>query len=141
MTVNETASRTDAADASDTSADDTAGAGATATTSVTVRFFAAAAESAGAEQLQIPLPSELSESGVLVSEFLDRLPELVQQQQGNTPDDDASSGTSSAQLEAPSLERVCARSSFLINGVRADPQSSRLKPGDLFDVLPPFAGG
>jgi len=134
MTVNDTASPPD-------TADHTSSVGAAATAAVTVRFFAAAAESAGAEQLELPLPVPMSPDGVAVAEFLDLLPGLVKQQQGSTPDDDASPSTASSRSETPSLERVCARSSFLINGVRAHPQSSRLQPGDLLDVLPPFAGG
>ena len=38
------------------------------------------------------------------------------------------------------LERVLARSSFLVDGVRAD-RSAQLPSGGTVEVLPPFAGG
>ena len=82
---------------------------------VTVRFYAGAAEAAGAEERQLPLSEEQG-----LDEFLTRLPELT---------------------AAPSLERVCSRSSFLVNGVRTKRESGTLSPGDQLDVLPPFAGG
>ena len=82
---------------------------------VTVRFYAGAAEAAGAEERQLPLNEDQG-----LDEFLTRLPELI---------------------EAPSLERVCSRSSFLVNGVRTKRESGTLSPGDQLDVLPPFAGG
>ena len=82
---------------------------------VTVRFYAGAAEAAGAEERQLPLSGKQG-----LDEFLARLPELI---------------------EAPSLERVCSRSSFLVNGVRTKRESGVLSPGDQLDVLPPFAGG
>lgn len=82
---------------------------------VTVRFYAGAAEAAGAEERQLPLNEDQG-----LDEFLTRLPELI---------------------EAPSLERVCSRSSFLVNGVRTKRESGVLSPGDQLDVLPPFAGG
>lgn len=87
----------------------------TTTGTVTVRFYAGAAEAAGAEERQLPLSGKQG-----LDEFLARLPELI--------------GT-------PSLERVCSRSSFLVNGVRTKRESGALSPGDQLDVLPPFAGG
>lgn len=111
---------------------------------VTVRFYAAAAEAAGAEQLHLPLPAD----GIAVVDFLADLPQAVEQQQGFSSDDDAASAPSAdgsqsgrGQSGAPSLQRVCARSSFLVNGVRARAETARLQPGDQLDVLPPFAGG
>ncbi|GAA1454531.1 MoaD/ThiS family protein [Nesterenkonia lacusekhoensis] len=82
---------------------------------VTVRFYAGAAEAAGTEERQLALSEDQG-----LDEFLARLPELI---------------------EAPSLERVCSRSSFLVNGVRTKRESGTLSPGDQLDVLPPFAGG
>ncbi|GAA1149734.1 MoaD/ThiS family protein [Nesterenkonia lutea] len=109
---------------------------------VTVRFFAAAAEAAGADQLQVRLPAPLPTGGVAVVDLLAELPRLVgDQQSAHSPDDDAASASDSTRSGALSLERVCARSSFLINGVRTRAQSARLQPGDQLDVLPPFAGG
>lgn len=82
---------------------------------ITVRFYAGAAEAAGTEERQLALSEDQG-----LDEFLARLPELI---------------------EAPSLERVCSRSSFLVNGVRTKRESGTLSPGDQLDVLPPFAGG
>lgn len=110
---------------------------------ITVRFFAAAAEAAGAEQLQLPLPTPAPAEGVSLVDLLADLPQLVREQTfaPTAADDDAESTSDSAPSAAPSLDRVCARSSFLVNGVRARAESTRLQPGDQLDVLPPFAGG
>lgn len=102
--------------------------------SITVRFFAAAAEAAGAEQLQLEVPTQ----GVGVVDLLADLPRLVRLVQQQHPSPERSARDDAA---SPSLERVCARSSFLINGVRARAETSRVHPGDQLDVLPPFAGG
>ncbi|MBO0595004.1 MoaD/ThiS family protein [Nesterenkonia sp. E16_7] len=96
-----------------------------------VRFFAAAAEAAGAQELRLPVPAE----GIAVLELLADLPRMVREQGAST---DAGAGSDAT---APSLEKVCARSSVLINGVRARTETSRVRPGDQLDVLPPFAGG
>ncbi|WP_255316417.1 MoaD/ThiS family protein [Nesterenkonia sp. Act20] len=109
---------------------------------ITVRFFAAAAEAAGAEQLQLPLPSPLPSEGLVLADLIADLPQLVRAQtSGRTATDDVATASDSAPSAAPSLDRVCARSSFLVNGVRARAESTVLKPGDQLDVLPPFAGG
>lgn len=93
---------------------------------VMVRFYAGAAEAAGTEGLQLPLAEAQS-----LGEFLAELPSLVP----------VATGTGRPASSAPSLERVCSRSSFLINGVRAKRNSGSLSPGDQLDILPPFAGG
>ncbi|MGJ9374285.1 MoaD/ThiS family protein [Nesterenkonia sp. CF4.4] len=106
---------------------------------ISVRFFAAAAEAAGAEELRLPVPAD----GVAVVDLLADLPRLVQDHR-SAADSTAGSSAGSPQADgasAPSLDRVCARSSFLVNGVRARAESARLHPGDQLDVLPPFAGG
>jgi molybdopterin converting factor small subunit len=41
----------------------------------------------------------------------------------------------------PTLERILARSSFLLNEVAVRDRSTVLADGDVVDVLPPFAGG
>lgn len=107
----------------------------TSTAPISVRFFAGAAEAAGAEELSLPVPAE----GIAVVDLLAELPRLVRKQQSTaeSPDDNHDD----AGAAAPSLERVCARSSFLVNGVRAQPETARVHPGDQLDVLPPFAGG
>lgn len=105
---------------------------------ISIRFFAAAAEAAGAEELHLPAAAE----GIAVVDLLADLPRLARAQQSATPSTtDSRGGNHQGGAAAPSLERVCARSSFLVNGVRADAQTARLRPGDQLDVLPPFAGG
>lgn len=105
------------------STETTAASTGTSTTSVTVRFYAGAAEAAGTEEVRLPLAGSRS-----LDSFLTELPALLA-----SPEDGADS--------ASSLERVCSRSSFLVNGVRAARDSATLSPGDQLDVLPPFAGG
>ena len=41
----------------------------------------------------------------------------------------------------PPLGRILSRSSFLLNEVAVRNHSAALKPDDVVDVLPPFAGG
>ena len=41
----------------------------------------------------------------------------------------------------PPLPRILSRSSFLLNEVAVRDRSKVLKPDDVVDVLPPFAGG
>jgi molybdopterin converting factor small subunit len=41
----------------------------------------------------------------------------------------------------PPLQRILSRSSFLLNEVAVRDRSVGLEPGDVVDVLPPFAGG
>lgn len=98
----------------------------TSTTSVTVRFYAGAAEAAGTEEVRLPLTGSRS-----LDSFLTELPALLP-----SPGEEAGAASS-----APPLERVCARSSFLVNGVRTKRETGTLSPGDQLDVLPPFAGG
>ncbi|WP_162321243.1 MoaD/ThiS family protein [Nesterenkonia haasae] len=93
---------------------------------VTVRLYAAAAEAAGTHQLNL----RLAESPVPLQQLIDQLNHTVL---ASAPDPDRSS--------APSLERVCAQSSFLVNGTRAPLSRGQVAVGDVVDVLPPFAGG
>lgn len=96
-------------------------------TEVTVRLYAAAAEAAGTHELGI----ETAENQLPLPQLISRLT------------DHSSSGAeaAAARTGTPSLQRICAQSSFLINGTRADPDSAVVSPGDTVDVLPPFAGG
>lgn len=88
---------------------------------VTFRLYAAAAEAAGTHQLDLPT----EESSVPLRHLV---AELTASHPAHT------SG-------GPSLQRVCDQSSFLINGTRADLDSAVVRPHDVVDVLPPFAGG
>ena len=79
---------------------------------VTVRYFAAAAEAAGCEEEQLSLSTGVT-LGELKRALVDRYGDLMQ--------------------------RVVDSGSFLIDGVvRRDPAHP---VGDRVDVLPPFAGG
>jgi sulfur-carrier protein len=81
--------------------------------SVTVRYFAAAAEAAGIEQETLAA----SEAGSTVGELRERLVERY----------------------GAAMARVVANGSFLVDGVVRRDGSARL--GSSVDVLPPFAGG
>lgn len=96
---------------------------------VTVRLYAAAAEAAGTHQLNIQLVS----SPVPLHQLIDQLNGLS----GPLPAHAAPRRPDGA----PSLARVCAQSSFLINGTRASVGRGQVTGGDVVDVLPPFAGG
>ncbi|GAA1171531.1 MoaD/ThiS family protein [Nesterenkonia xinjiangensis] len=102
----------------------------TADGTLTVRLFAAAAEAAGVEELDLTLSEPTSLAAVLA-----RLPDAVGTGDPGEPGESGHPGG----LEQ--LPRVLARCSFLINGVRAAAETTPLKPGDQVDVLPPFAGG
>ena len=81
--------------------------------SVTVRYFAAAAEAAGVEQETLAA----SEAGATVGELRERLVERY----------------------GPTMARVVANGSFLVDGVVRRDAAAAL--GSNVDVLPPFAGG
>lgn len=96
---------------------------------VTVRLYAAAAEAAGTHQLRM----QLSSSPLPLQQLIAQLNDLS----GSA----AEAPPSPPHAGAPSLERVCAQSSFLINGTRAPVSRGQVSAGDVVDVLPPFAGG
>lgn len=77
----------------------------------TVRYFAAAAEAAGAQEEQVRAAD--------LGELLDRLEEL----------------------HGAELGRVLARSSVLYDGRYVDDRATPLGADSVLDVLPPFAGG
>ncbi|WP_432542158.1 MoaD/ThiS family protein [Kineococcus sp. SYSU DK002] len=79
---------------------------------LSVRYFAGAAEAAGREAEEVAL-GPASTLGDLVAALGAR---------------------------GPALARVLAASSFLLDGVSARAED-RLEPGATLDVLPPFAGG
>lgn len=82
-----------------------------ATGSVTVRYFAAAAEAAGTAQEQLRAATTGDLRAAMVREH------------------------------GADLARVLTRCSLLVAGVRAPDDSVALAPGATVDVLPPFAGG
>ena len=81
--------------------------------SITVRYFAAAQAAKGAESEQLSVGD-----GSTVDDLVQRL----------------GSGN-------PELARVLLRCSFLRDGVAVRDKAQVLRPGNVVDVLPPFAGG
>lgn len=88
---------------------------------VTFRLYAAAAEAAGTHQLDVAAV----ENAAPLRRLVDQL----------TAEHPTNTGG------GPSLQRVCAQSSFLINGTRTDLDAATVRAGDVVDILPPFAGG
>lgn len=107
---------------------------------VTIRFYAAAAEAAGTAELQIPVPAASAPTPLrqLLAEILEQR-HLQRNQQRHRQGLQVRPGQHDG--EVLDLQRVCARSSFLVNALRVDPEVAHVRPGDLVDVLPPFAGG
>ncbi|MDE8586726.1 MULTISPECIES: MoaD/ThiS family protein [Micrococcaceae] len=86
-----------------------------------VRYFAAARAAAGFEEEKFQLPE-----GATVADLLAAIAAV---ERAEPP-----AGT-------PPLPRLLSRSSFLLNEVAVRDQATVLGPGDVVDVLPPFAGG
>lgn len=91
-----------------------------------VRFFAAAAAATGIEEQRVDL-AELRWSGPFTLADLSTLLE--------------DSFPVSASASTPPLSELLTRCSYLLNEVAARDLRVELKPGDVVDVLPPFAGG
>ena len=86
-----------------------------------VRYFAAARAAAGMEEEQFVLPAGSTMESLLEAVLAVSRPEPP-------------AGT-------PPLPRILSRSSFLLNEVAVRDRTVALAPGDVVDVLPPFAGG
>lgn len=86
-----------------------------------VRYFAAARAAAGVEEERFDLPS-----GATVKDLLQAVLAV---------------GRAEPAAGTPPLQRILSRSSFLLNEVAVRDHTTVLKPGDVVDVLPPFAGG
>jgi molybdopterin synthase sulfur carrier subunit len=86
-----------------------------------VRYFAAARAAAGVEEERFELPA-----GATMADLLDA---VLAMERAEPP-----AGT-------PPLHRILPRSSFLLNEVAVRDRATALSPGDVVDVLPPFAGG
>ncbi|GFZ76747.1 MoaD/ThiS family protein [Nesterenkonia alkaliphila] len=84
------------------------------TRAVTVRLYAAAAEAAGTHELTVAVDQHPLPLTQLLEELSGRSRELA---------------------------RVCGQSSCLVNGTRTRAEAGTVRPGDIVDVLPPFAGG
>jgi molybdopterin converting factor small subunit len=88
---------------------------------VNVRYFAAARAAAGVEEEGFNLAP-----GATVADLLQA---VLAVERAEPP------------VGTPPLERLLGRSSFLLNEVAVRDRSTVLNPGDVVDVLPPFAGG
>lgn len=86
-----------------------------------VRYFAAARAAAGVEDEGFDLPP-----GATVADLLQA---ILAVDRAEPP-----AGT-------PPLPRILSRSSFLLNEVAVRDRATVLTPGDVVDILPPFAGG
>ena len=86
-----------------------------------VRYFAAARAAAGVEEELFDLPS-----GATVADLLRAVLTV---------------GRAEPPAGTPPLQRILSRSSFLLNEVAVRDRTAVLNPGDVVDVLPPFAGG
>ena len=91
-----------------------------------VRFFAAAAAATGVEEQRLDVPAlnglEPFTLGQLTGLLVESFPV-------------------SASGHTPPLEEILSRCSFLVNEVSTRNLGLQLRPGDVVDVLPPFAGG
>ena len=86
-----------------------------------VRYFAAARSAAGTEEEHFDLADGSTMASLVAAILAVERPEPP-------------AGT-------PPLGRILSRSSFLLNEVAVRGDTAQLKPGDVVDVLPPFAGG
>ena len=86
-----------------------------------VRYFAAARAAAGVDEERFDLADGDTITSLLAAVLAVERPEPP-------------AGT-------PPLARLLSRSSFLLNEVAVRNRSAVLKPDDVVDVLPPFAGG
>ncbi|MGP4032331.1 MoaD/ThiS family protein [Pseudarthrobacter sp. 1C304] len=86
-----------------------------------VRYFAAARAAAGVDEERFDLPADSTVDALLEAILAVERPEPP-------------AGT-------PPLARLLSRSSFLLNEVAVRNRATALKPDDVVDVLPPFAGG
>ncbi|MDQ1623443.1 MAG: sulfur-carrier protein [Actinomycetota bacterium] len=86
-----------------------------------VRYFAAARAAAGVDEEHFELADGATVASLVAAILAVERPEPP-------------AGT-------PPLARILSRSSFLLNEVAVRDDSAQLLPGDVVDVLPPFAGG
>lgn len=83
---------------------------------VLVRYFGAAKAASGVDQEQLPAGRPLAE---LLADLRGR----------------------SGPPGSPSLAKVLDRSSYLLNEIVVRDHATVLRPDDVLDILPPFAGG
>jgi molybdopterin synthase sulfur carrier subunit len=88
---------------------------------VHIRYFAAARAAAGTDEEHLELPDGSTMASLVAA--------ILAVERPAPP-----AGT-------PPLARILSRSSFLLNEVAVRGDTAQLLPGDVVDVLPPFAGG
>jgi molybdopterin synthase sulfur carrier subunit len=88
---------------------------------VHIRYFAAARAAAGTDEEHLDLPDGSTMASLVAA--------ILAVERPAPP-----AGT-------PPLARILSRSSFLLNEVAVRGDTAQLLPGDVVDVLPPFAGG
>ena len=91
-----------------------------------VRFFAAAAAATGVEEQRLDIAGAAGTKPFTLAELSEYLVE---------------SFPVSASGHTPPLAEILTRCSFLVNEVSTRNLEHQLSPGDVVDVLPPFAGG
>ena len=94
---------------------------------VTVRYFAAARAAAGVaeEQLTVPGAPDLSDGGGAASGGITVALVLAE----------------AADRHGPALANVLQRCSYLLDEIAVHGRDTVIRPGQVLDVLPPFAGG
>jgi molybdopterin converting factor small subunit len=88
---------------------------------VNVRYFAAARAAAGVDEEHFDLADGATVASLRAAILVVERPEPP--------------------VGTPPLARILSRSSFLVNEVAVRDDSAQLLPGDVVDILPPFAGG
>ncbi|WP_420119862.1 MoaD/ThiS family protein [Nakamurella sp.] len=92
---------------------------------VTVRYFAAARAAAGVTEETVALPAAGPETGTGTGTARPTVGAVV----------------AAAAERRPGLARVLPRCSFLLDEVAVHEPDTPVRPGQVLDVLPPFAGG
>lgn len=93
----------------------------TRTVTVTVRYFAAARAAAGVTEESVPVPADAGA--------------------GTGPQTSVGAVVATATERRPGLARVLPRCSFLLDEIAVHGPDALVRPGQVLDVLPPFAGG
>lgn len=114
-----------------------------------IRYFGAAQAAAGVEEETLELPEGGTLETVLREVIVRHSPAVAKDRVlaaagsggGATAGASGRATAVPARSGAPSMEAVIARSSFLRNEVAWKDRQAPLKPDDVIDILPPFAGG
>ncbi len=104
---------------------------------VTVRYFAAARAAAGVTEETVPVPPDEQQSHD-EQQWHDKQQAHDKQQPSATV---AAAIAAIGDRHGPELRRVLPRCSYLLDEVAVHERSTRIRGGQILDVLPPFAGG